>query len=247
MIWIVVIIYISIVPLYENWPNIKWFEKDLTNKIITYSTQNLDKWDALFQQDKNEYIFTKWLKINELKIQTWSQIIFKSSKLYQNTFWYLFLNNKEFIQIYPQSAIKIDENYNIKIVTWIVKYYPQNLDKFQFTWKFIPSLVVNQEQINILYDRYQQELKTYLINNLWWDLYKNTTILNISEKTLKILNTIFPNKYSKNLENLEKYKELINTQEENTENYKDIVKTEDIQKWFFKRLIDSFSLTQTLK
>jgi len=59
--------------------------------------------------------------------------LFKSDKLYQNTFVYILTPNKEIVQIYPQSAINIDQNINIEIITGTVKYYPQNPKDILFT------------------------------------------------------------------------------------------------------------------
>jgi hypothetical protein len=246
VLWILTTILLVIVPLYHQWPDTQWFENNFSTKFIIYSKADINPSAATIQKDKKEYILSNWIYDYDLKInQSGSMIIFKSDKIYQNAFAYIVFWPKEFIQINPQSAIKIKENNYIEIVTWNIKYYPQNPKTFILTGKILPSLVINTEQIESIQKRYKSKLTEHILKQFWWTQNTNQNILKISEFILEVLYKMFPQKFSNNLENFNNFQIYISPQTQET-NYKDQFKNEDIQKSIIKDIKNWINISNTI-
>ncbi len=247
LIWLFWVFVFSFVPLYQNWPDIEWFNNSLKTKLLTYSKVNLN-WSKVFVEiDKKIFPINSNFSLFDIKINnSWSQLLFKSNEKYKNTFAYIVFPQKEFIQIYPQSAINIDKNYNIEIITWMIKYFPQKHEKFSFTWKIIPSLLVNEEELENINIYFETLLKKYISKQMLEEnLIQNKKLFKISEYILKILSKVMPNKFKNNLENLNKYKEYLDLDYQ--ENYKTWFDNKEIKKDFLKNLKDGFNSTKTIK
>lgn len=245
--WIIITIFFSIIPLYAEGPDIVWFEKIFSNQIMTYSKIEINQSMTVLEKDDKKYKFKNWLFSYDFKInENWSQIIFKSNKLYQNTFTYILLPNKEIVQIYPQSAINIDKNMNIDIITGIIKYYPQNPKNLSFTWDIIPSIMVDQENINIVLDRYDNQLKEYIYQQVWWEINQNKNVIKASKTILEFLNKILPNQFKNNLENFKNFEKYLKIEKDDN-NYKNEISTDKIQKNIIKDIIDSTSQNKIIK
>ena len=211
LIWSLIILFFSIVPLYEKWPDYEWFEKNFSEKLLIYSNIYLNENNALITKDNKKYIINAWLENYELKLQKdWSQIIFKSDNLYENTYCFIVFKWWDFLEILPQSAININNDFQIEILTWNIKYYPKTLNNFSFTWNIQPELETSENITSIVKDWYNESLRFYIKTQLWSEILENKTILNLSQKTLKILSKIFPWKYEKNLKNLQDYLDILN-------------------------------------
>jgi len=211
LIWSLIILFFSIVPLYEKWPDYEWFEKNFSEKLLIYSNIYLNENNALITKDNKKYIINAWLENYELKPKKdWSQIIFKSDNLYENTYCFIVFKWWDFLEILPQSAININNNLQIEILTWNIKYYPKTLNSFSFTWNIQPELEMSENIISIVKDWYNESLRFYIKTQLWSEILENKTILKLSQKTLKILSKIFPWKYEKNLKNLQDYLDILN-------------------------------------
>lgn len=247
ILWISITMFSVLIPLYEEWPDFVWFENNFKTQFIVYSKASLNTKTAVLEKDKREYKLLNWISNYDLKIWwSWSEIIFKSDKHYQNSFWYILFKNKEIIQIYPQSAIQINKDFEIQIITWIIKYFPQEIKSFSFTWNMVPSIMVDQENIDIILNRYNNELKKHILNKVWWDINKNKTILYISKKTLEILNKIFPKIFGKNLENFKMFDNYLNynfDQKNSLENFDQ----KKIQQWIIKDIKDWLNSTKIIK
>lgn len=253
LLWVVSTILLAIIPLYETWPDIVWFENQFSTKIITYSKIGINSSKASIQIDKKEYKFWNGLSSYDLKINnSWSQILFKSNKKYLNTFWYILFPNKEIIQLYPQSAIninKINNNYQLEIIVWNIKHktntWQQNNGIFSFTGKLLSYGVMNDNNIKQITDFYNNELKKHILNQIWWNISENNIITNISKTILEILSTILPEQYKDNLQNFYDFQSYMgivwSTQK--------IIKfdSDKINKSILKEISDSLETTQIIK
>lgn len=247
VLWILITIFFTIIPLYEEAPDIEWFEKLFSTQLMTYSKIDINQSVTVLEKDNKPYIFKNWLFSYDLKINnSWSQIIFKSDKLYQNTFAYILLPNQEIIQIYPQSAININNNMEIEIITGIIKYYPQNIKNISFTWKFLPSIIVDEQNINTVLNRYEQGLKKHIFNQIWWKTNQNKNITKISKILLEFLSKIIPNQFKNNLENFENFEKYLYKDTENN-NYKNDFDNTKIQKDIIKDIKNSLNSTNIIK
>jgi len=247
ILWITITIFSVLIPLYEEWPDIEWFESNFKNQFIVYSKASLNTKTAVLEKDKREYKLLNWISNYDLKIWlSWSEIIFKSDKQYQNSFWYILFKDKEIVQIYPQSAIQINKDFEIEIITWIIKYFPQEIQNFSFTWNIVPSVMADQENIDIVLNRYDNELKKHILNKAWWDNHKNKTILSISKKTLETLNKIFPKKFEKNLENFKMFDNYLDYNLDKTSFLKSFDQKK-IQQWMIKDIKDWLNSTEIIK
>ncbi len=245
--WIFITIFSVLIPLYQEWPDIVWFEKNFKTQFIVYSRASLNTKTAVIEKDKREYKLSNGIYNYEFKIPgSWSEIIFKSDKQYQNSFGYILFSNKDILQIYPQSAIKINKDFEIEIITWIIKYFPQETKNFSFTWNLVPSIMVDQQNIDILLGRYDNELKKHILEKSWWNIHKNKTILSISKKTLEILNKIFPKKFEKNLENFEMFDKYLEYNLDQTKSL-ETFDQKNIQKWMIKDIKDWLNSTKIIK
>lgn len=135
IIWSCLLMFFSIIPLYENWPDTKWFDDQFETKFIVYSNVWINKEKAFLKKDNKEYEILDWINEYSFYIkQWWTEILFKSDNIYKNSYWLLLFKWWEFIEITPQSAIKINEDYEIQVLWWNIKYYPENPKLFKFTW-----------------------------------------------------------------------------------------------------------------
>jgi len=240
-------VFFTIIPMYWEWPDIKGFEDNFKTQIITYSKIGLNENSASLEKDWKEYSLFNWIHNYDFNIWlSWSEIVFKSKSLYPNTFWYILFKNKEILQIYPQTAVRISPELEIEIITGIVKYYPQKIDNFSFTGVNLASLMVDQENINTILDRYNNQLKKHILEKHWKDFYQNRTILLTSKKTLEILNTIFPTQFEKNLENFEMFDEYLDYNLEAQENL-DTFDQENIKRWIWQSVKDWINATKVMK
>ena len=248
LLWILITIFSVFIPLYEEWPDVSWFEEKFKNQFLVYSMAGINKELAVLEKDKKKYKLLNWISNYDLKISwSWSEIIFKSDKQYQNSFWYILFKNKDILQIYPQSAIKINKDLEIEIITWIIKYFPQNITSFTFTsWGNIPSIMVDQEHIDIIYNRYNNKLKDYILEKIWGDSHKNKTILYISKNTLEMLNKIFPKQFEKNIENFKTFDEYLDYNLDEKD-YVDTIDQKKIQQWIIKDIKDWLGFTEVIK
>lgn len=247
VLWIFFTVFLTIIPLYWEWPDIEGFEEGFKTQLITHSKIGLNKNSAILEKDWKEYDLLNGTHNYDFNIWlSWSEIIFKSQSLYPNTFWYILFKNKEILQIYPQTAIRISPDFEIEIITWIVKYYPQKIDHFSFTGINLASLMVDQENIDSILGRYNSQLKKHILEQHWKDFYQNRTILLTSKKTLEILNTIFPKQFEKNLENFEMFNKYLDYNLEEQENL-DTFDQENIKKWIWQSVKDWLNFTEIMK
>lgn len=242
LIWTFISLFI---PLYENWPDIEGFNNSFKTQLLTYSKASLNWSKVYVQLDKKEFQINNQLSSYDIKINnSWSQLLFKSNKKYLNTFAYIVFPNQEFIEIHPQSAININKDYMVEIITGTIKYFPQGHKWFSFTWKTIPSLVVNEESLNNINWYYEGLLKEYIIQNIWLESFvENKNIFQISEFIVNTLAKILPKQFKNNLKNLEDYKKYLNITFE--ENYKTWFDDKKIQKDLLKNLRDWLNSTKT--
>ena len=211
IIWSLIILLFSIIPLYDEWPDFEWFEKNFNEKLLIYSDIDINEKNALIAKDNKIYKIFWWLNSHDLKLwNSWSQIIFKSDNLYENVYSFIVFKWWDFIEILPQSAINIGTNFQIEILTWNIKYYPNNSKIFSFTWEFEWVLENSENTINIVKKWYNEIFRIHIKTQLWSQVLENKTILKISKKTLNILSNIFPWKYETNLKNLQDYLEILN-------------------------------------
>ena len=211
ILWSLIILFLSIIPLYNEWPDFEWFEKKYEEKILIYSNIDINEDRAQITQNNKKYNIINWLNTYNFKLpNSWSQIIFKSDDLYQNIYCFIVFKWWDFVEILPQSAINIDTNFQIEILTWNIKYYPNNPNNFSFIWNIHGNLENSENIINIVKNWYNENLKYYIKEQLWSQVLENKTIIKISQTTLKILSKIFPWKYEKNLKNLQNYIEILN-------------------------------------
>ncbi len=209
IIWSLIILFLWSIPLFDQWPDISWFEKQFSPKLLIYSNIGINEDKAYIQKDQKNYKISQWLSTYDIKIpNSGSQIIFKSDNLYQNTYWFIVFRWWNFVQIEPQSAINIYKTFQIEILTWNIQYYPSNPNNFMFTWEISANLQNSNEIINIIQNWYNNNLKIYIKDQFPSELIQNKTVLKISQKTLKILSKLFPNNYTKNLQNLQNYLDI---------------------------------------
>jgi len=247
VLWIFLTIFFTLIPLFWEWPDIKGFEENFETQLITYSKIGLNSKTAVLEKDTREYNLINWIKNYKFNIWlSWSEIIFKANNLYPNTFWYILFKNKEILQIYSQTAIRISPDFEIEIITGIVKYYPQKIEKFSFTGNNIASLIVDQENIDIVLDRYNDQLKKYILEQNGKDIHQNKTILLLSKNILEILNKIFPKQFKQNLENFELFNKYLNYNLEEKEDLK-IFDQENIKKWIWQSIKDWLKSTEIIK
>ena len=240
VLWILIILFLWTIPLFNEWPDISWFENDFNTQLLIYSKINLNENHAQITKDDKIYKIDQWIKNYDLKINnTTSQIIFKSDNYYENTLWFIVFKWWNFVEISSQSAILINKKYEIEILTWNIKYYPIDYKYFSLTWELTPTLENEEKIIDIINSRYYENLKLYI---KWseTEFINNKTLLKLSQKTLNILSKIFPNKYEKNIKNLEKYLYIFDI-DLNTSNYNPWEKTkyniwDGLIKWFKKWL-----------
>jgi hypothetical protein len=165
IIWDILLLYISIVPLYENWPDIEWFDNQFETEFIISSNAWINKEKASIIKDTKEYeILNGTNEYNFYIKKWWSEILFKSDNLYKNSYWFILFRWWEFIEITPQSAIKINEDYEIEVLWWNIKYYPENPKEFKITKK------LNEDK----------KTKTWDIHEKTWDIDVNTWNIDIN-------------------------------------------------------------------
>ncbi len=247
VLWIFLTIFFTLIPLYWEWPDLEGFENNFETQLITYSKIGLHTNVAILEKDNKKYNLIKWIKNYDLAIwPSWSNITFKANNLYLNAFWYILFKNKEILQIYPQTAIKINPNFEIEIITGMVKYYPQEIKSFSFTGKNIALLIVDQENIDIILGRYDDQLKNYIWEQNGKEIHQNKTILLISKNTLEFLNKIFPRQFKQNLENFDLFDKYLEYNLEEKEDLKTFDQ-ENIKKWIWQSVKDWLKFTEIIK
>ena len=207
LIWSLIILFLWSIPLFEKWPDLEWFEKSFETKMLIYSKFNISSDKAQIQKGDKTYNIYGWLYVYDLKTKDLpTQIVFKSDEIYDNIYCFLVFKWWNFVELVPQSAISISDNFDIDVLVWNVKYYG-DLNDFSFVWWNIEKEASN-DVINIVKDRYYDSLKIYLKTALWYDVLYNWAVLKISNKTLTILSKMFPWKYDENLKNLQEYVDI---------------------------------------
>lgn len=243
LIWSLIILYFSVIPLFDEWPDFEWFEKIFNEKLLIYSNIWISEYNAQIIKDNKKYIINPWLNSYDLKIwSNWSQIVFKSDKLYQNTYCFIVFKWWDFVEIPAQSAINIDTNFQIEILTWNIKYYPADYNKFSFIWDFSPLIENSENIVNKIKTWYNENLNFYIKAQLWSNVLENKTILKISQKTLKILSKLFPWKYEKNLKNLQDYIDIFNINLDEKNQYENDINTKWVLNgvwWGVKKWLNS--------
>jgi len=243
ILWILVIIFLWTIPLFDEWPDVSWFENNFSTKFIIYSNINLSDDKAQITKDNKIFKINEWLISYDFKNNKWTQIIFKSDNYYPNSFWFIVFKGWDFVEITPQSAININKNNEIEILTWNIKYYTQNQMYFSFTWEITPSIEHEENTINIINSRYHESLKDYIKNTLP-SFIENKTLLKTSQITLNILSKIFPNKYKNNLKNLEKYINILDIDLSTKEILKDETSINSVTNDFLKGIKKWINMTK---
>ena len=235
------IIYFSIIPIYNEWPNIQLFEQKFNKKLIIYSSENIENGKCIIEKDEKKYLVWKWITSHNFFINKWwSNILFKSDKIYTNTFWFIMFKWWNFVELMPQSAININQNLEIEIITWNIKYYTNNTWLFKFIWNINPILETDETNIDIVKEQYNKELKNFIKNNnINYNIVNNKTILKLSKFTIITLNKLFPWKYEKNLNNFNNYLEIIWIDIENDTTYKNEINKNEINKSIINNLKNS--------
>ena len=240
LIWSLIVLFLWSVPLFETWPDFKWFEENFVERILVYSDTYISEDRAQIEKDGRIYNIFEWLNSYDFKIKnTPSQIIFKSDNLYQNTYCFIVFKWWGFVEILPQSAITISDNFEIEVLTWIVKYYG-DLHSFSFVWWNITQ-ETSDNVINVVNNRYYNSLRFYLKTELWSNVLYNKYVLKISKKTLTILSRIFPWKYDKNLENLQEYVDVFWVNLDDFEKFDSEISTKSVLNsvwWGVKKWVD---------
>ena len=239
-VWSVIILFLSMIPLYEKWPDILWFKNNFDVKILIYSDKTLDENDAIIEKDDKKLLIYNWLSSYDFKSnKKTSQIVFKSKNLYDNVFWFIVFPWGEFIELTPQSAINVYENFEIEVLAWNIWFYPESPDYFTFVDDSINSWysISLSQNNNIVYDWYYENLKNYVKNELWWKFIKNKTLLKISKYTLNILCKLFPWKYEDNLDNLDKFLDIFDITLETSWFLK---ASKNINSWSWKNMLNMF-------
>lgn len=207
LVWSLIVLFLWSIPLFEKWPDLKWFEKSFENKMLIYSKFDISPDKAQIQKDDKTYNIYGWLYVYDLKTKDLpTQIVFKSDENYDNTYCFLVFKWWKFIELVPQSAVSISDNFDIDVLIWNVKYY-NNIKDFSFVWWSVEKEISNNV-INIVEDWYRDSLRIYLKTALWSDVLYNWAVLKISNKTLTFLSKIFPWEYDKNLKNLQEYVDI---------------------------------------
>ena len=239
--------------MYETWPDIQWFKDHFSPQLIVFSKVSIKESKASINLDDKKLTISNWLKTRELKIKKeWSQLLFKSDNKYQNTFAYILFPDEKIIQIYPQSAININKNtdniYQIEIIDWTIKHYPaiktwdNNAIAFTFTWEKMSFGLINPQDTKEIMNFYEDELKEYITQQIWWEFMKNKIILNISNFLLENLNKILPEKFKNNLENFKSYQKYLDIDLENKTIGFD---NNEIKKDILKEIWEAIETTQT--
>lgn len=240
LIWSLIILFLWFIPLFEKWPDFQWFEKKFAERILVYSNVYLNENNAQIVKDNKVYPIYEWLNTYDFKIKnTPSQIVFQSDNLYQNMYCFVVFKWWSFVEILPQSAITISDNFEIEVLTWIVKYYG-DLNSFSFVWWNVTQ-ETSDNVINIVSNRYYDSLKLYLKTELWSNILYNKSVLKVSKKTLMILSKIFPWKYDKNLENLQEYVDVFWVNIDDSEKYDGEISTKSVLDsvwWGVKKWVD---------
>lgn len=241
ILWILVILFLWAIPLFDEWPDISWFENSFNTQLITYSRTYLDEDHAQIDKDNKIYKIYQWLSNYDLKINdSESQIIFKADDYYENVFWFIVFKWGGFVKIPPQSAILINKDFEIEILAWDIKYYPTSQTSFSFTWEILPVLEEDKNIIDIVNSRYYENLKLY-IKRSEVNFIENKTLLKISQWTLNVLSKLFPKKYDNNIENLQKYLDIFNINlDEKTElkNEQSVKWIMNVLKWSVKKWVE---------
>jgi hypothetical protein len=250
IIGILMTIWSAIIPMYESGPDLKWFESQFSTKLIVYSKVNINKSKAVIKLDKKDFNILNWISSYTLKTNnSWSQLLFIADKKYLNTFWYILFPNKDIIQIYPQSAINIRKIYNkyqIEIITWTVKHNKDTQNNFYyFTGKYLSFGEITPQHTQQITDFYNKHQKEYILSQIWWDIFYNKTILNISKTTLEILSKILPSQFSDNIKNFNQYQKYIYSNDSTQQ----IIKfdSENINKNIISNISKSLKNTQIIK
>lgn len=253
VLWIISTLFFAIIPMYETWPDIQWFKDHFSPQLIVFSKVSIKESKASINLDDKKLTISNWLKTRELKIKKeWSQLLFKSDNKYQNTFAYILFPDEKIIQIYPQSAININKNtdniYQIEIIDWTIKHYPaiktwdNNAIAFTFTWEKMSFGLINPQDTKEIMNFYEDELKEYITQQIWWEFMKNKIILNISNFLLENLNKILPEKFKNNLENFKSYQKYLDIDLENKTIGFD---NNEIKKDILKEIWEAIETTQT--
>lgn len=241
MITNIIILFLSVIPLYETWIDTTHFENQYNTNLVIYSDIWINKNNAYIQTNKKSYTISEWINnYNFFADKSWSQILFKSDEIYENTNVFLVFKWWEFVQITPQSAIKIDDSNNIEIIDWDILYRPDNYTNFSFTWDNTGTLVSNSWNIEIIKNRYDDKLKLFVKIEVW-SVKTDPIILKISKKTLEILFKFRP-KYEENLLNLQSYVDLFNINLDDDQKSNNIFDNKEIYNnfiWNIKKWIDS--------
>ena len=179
IIWDILLLYISIIPLYENWPDIVWFNNQFETEFIISSNIWINKEKASIIKDTKEYEIQNWTNEYNFYIKKWwSEILFKSDNLYKNSYWFILFKWWEFVEITPQSAIKINEYYEIEVLWWNIKYYPKNPTQFKFISNSDNTKNINKDKSTNTWDidvnTWNTDINTWDINENTWDININT-------------------------------------------------------------------------
>jgi len=207
LIWTLIILLFWFIPMFEEWPDFQWFENKFENKILIYSNYEIGEDNMQIVKDNKIYNIAWWLSVYDFKIKNFpSQIVFKSDKFYDGIYCFIVFKWWNFVEIQPQSAITISDNFEIDVLTWVVKYYG-SLANFSFSWWNVKQ-ETSENIINIVKKWYNDSFRLYLKAELWLDLLYNESILKISKKVLTVLSKFFPWKYESNLKNLQDYVDI---------------------------------------
>lgn len=176
VIWDLLLLYISVIPLYENWPDIEWFNDQFETKFVIYSNVGINKEKASIQKDNKDLEILNGTNEYNLNIKEWwTEIIFKSDNAYKNSYWFILFKWWEFVEITPQSALKINKDYEIEVLWWDIKYYPENPKEFKIISNSSNSKKSNEKKQIKTWDS-QENSWDNQINS--WDIqtWENETI-----------------------------------------------------------------------
>lgn len=198
---------------YPDPPDLQWFMDQQTTKLLINQDLNLKKTDAFVQlTNLNTHKKEKLYFDTQNPLSLWKMVEIYYYHVYESSTQHIFIlfANWALLSLSPQSIVRI-ENNTLTLIQWKAWYHSSNLWWDQnLIWDFDS---IDNETYETLTQDYRNDLKNYLLHQLWSYGLQDSKIQYLHKKFLTFLDLFFPKIFEKNLENKEMFDQYLDSEE----------------------------------
>jgi len=247
----------SVVPLYEQEPDIQGFVDTQRIALLIQSQdsqemiQSTEAQIIIKSDDKEKIMNLEDIKKSEefdIKEKE-SMLSFSAKPWLKDTYAHILFPDGNIITLSPQTAINIAKEkilpplktknifYNIELIQWKIAIYNHDSKSWTFlSTGYLSGIIIQEtDKVQYLIDNYTNKKKEFLINQIGWDIMLNKNFDQFIWRYINILYSIYPDQYGRNVLNYNEFHKLLPYEEQRQYKETKQINTKILQKtneWF---------------